>query len=156
MRNMDWRTRISLILSAVSLTLTVVLVQQMSLPKPRPVKAQELYDVVNATMKAVRSADYEGAYQCAASVSQQKYTLTQFQQLFQTHYQSLVDAASVEFGGTQVRGRSAMVEVYAVALRGEVKHYRFLLVHEKTGWRVKEVVDVRTWPPGHRLAGLRT
>lgn len=153
---MDWKSKVSLCLSAISLALIIVLIHQLTQPKVRVVKAQELYDTVNETMNAVRSANFESAYLKTSSSSQQKYTLDQFRQMFQTHYHGLMDAATVEFGGTQVRGKSALVEVYTVAARGEVKHYRFLLVHEKEGWRVKEVVDVRTWPPGHRLSGLRT
>jgi len=152
---MRWKTKISTLSASLTILVTGVLFQQIIQPKSRLVRSQELYEAVNGTMKAVRSADFESAYMRVANSSRQKYSVAQFRQLFQTHYHELLDASSFEFGKMELKGSAAMVELFAVGDRGEVRHYRFNLVFEGNDWRVKEVIDLHTWPPGHRLKGLR-
>ena len=122
--------------------------EHVSVPEPR-----ELFTVVNDQLAAFRAADYRGAYRYAASGVQQKFTLPQFEQMARRDYRHVASARRVEFGFVNVKGSSAVVQVFFFTANGTVRTFLYSLTAERQKWKIDDVQEVN---PSRRRKVLLT
>lgn len=114
---------------------------------------QELYSVVNSQLAAFRAEDFPGAYRCATSAFQQKFTLGQFEAMIRRDYAQVTHARRVEFGPVQIRGAAAALPVYFFQADGSVRSFLYSLMAEGGSWKITGAEEIRALPPAHQLSG---
>lgn len=119
-------------------------------PAPAP---HDLYSIVNSQLAAFRAKDFRGAYRYAASGTQQKFTLSQFQTMIRRDYSQITHARRVEFGFVDVRGRTAVVQVLFFADDGPARTVVYSLISEGNAWKIDGAVETRVLRPHQRFAG---
>ena len=67
---------------------------------------------MNRQLSALRTDDFDSAYQYAATGVQQKFSRTQFELMIRRDFSSMTEAHRVEFGAVQVAGAAALVQVF--------------------------------------------
>ena len=116
-------------------------------PAPR-----ELYSVVNNQLAAFRTADFSRAYRNASTRVQQKFSLPQFEGMIRRNYAEMIERQRVEFGLVQVRGETAILQVFFFAEDGKARSFLYSFVAEDGTWRIEGVEQVQL--PQSRQAGL--
>lgn len=120
-------------------------------PPPAP---HELYSVVNSQLAAFRASDFSSAYRNAASGVQEKFSLSQFENMVRRNYAAVTETHRVEFGTVQVEGASALVQVFFVAQDGGVQGFLYNLVAEEGAWKIEGVAPIPGSRPRQSLSGL--
>ena len=108
-----------------------------SAPAPR-----ELYSVVNEQLAAFRAEDFPSAYRYAGSAVHQKFTLSEFETMIRRNYAHMAHAQRVEFGLVDVRGSSAVMQVYFFDGRGAVRSFLYSLMAERGVWKIDGAEEV--------------
>jgi hypothetical protein len=121
------------------------------LPPPIP---RELFSVVNAQLRAVRSDDFRSAYRHAASGVQQQLSLPQFERRAREDYKPIAEAHRVEFGDVTAEGGQAIVQVFFFAADGSVRAFAYRMVQENEVWKISGVQELGQRLPHKRLSGL--
>lgn len=103
------------------------------LPPPAP---RELFAIVNQQLSAVRSSDFRSAYRYAAAGVQQRFTLPQFERMIRRRYPEMLRGSRVEYGQVVIRGSSAAVQVFVLAVDGSLRSFIFSLTREEDSWKV--------------------
>ena len=119
-------------------------------PPPAP---RELFAVVNEQLIALRAADFSSAYSYAATGVQQKFTVPQFESMIRRHYDELTHAQRIEFGSVNVRGSSALVQVFIFDEYGTVRAFVFNLTSEGKTWKIGGAEELRIYRAKGALAG---
>lgn len=119
-------------------------------PAPAP---RELYSVVNNQLTAFRADDFRSAYRYASSGVQQRFTPKQFEAMIRANYADMARASRVEFGTIQVRGASAVVQVFCFAPNGTVRSLLFSMLVEENAWKIGGVEEVRVPSVPRQLHG---
>ncbi len=122
--------------------------EQVTAPAPR-----ELFAIVNQQLTAFRTADFQAAYQQAATGVQQRFTVVQFEKMVRQRYPDVVRGSRVEFGQVKVRGSNAIVQVFIVHANGATRSFLYSLTHEENAWRIDDVEELRRGWPGPELSG---
>jgi len=120
-------------------------------PPPAP---HELFVVVENRLTAFRLADYSTAYRQAASGVQQKFTVSQFEEMIRRDFREMTNAQRVEFGLVKINGSAAVVQVFFIDANGSTRSFLYSLTAEGRSWKINGVQPVRSAPPGHRPTGL--
>jgi uncharacterized protein DUF4864 len=136
-------------LCGVASVVTHHLRQRAPAPAPR-----ELFAVVNDQLTALRAADFTGAYRYAANGVQQKFTLSQFENMVRHSYSDMTRADHVEFGSVRVEGETAFVHVFFFAADGSVRSFLYNLIAEDNSWKISGVEEISVQPLRVPLAGL--
>ena len=120
---------------------------------PAP-SAHELFSVVNRQLYALRAADFDGAYQRAATGVQEKFSRAQFELMIRRDFASMTKAAQVEFGAVEIAGASALVQVFLTTPTGATRVYLYSFSAERDGWKIDGVQPLSRQPVRH-LPGVR-
>ncbi|MES2569963.1 MAG: DUF4864 domain-containing protein [Verrucomicrobiota bacterium] len=153
---MNRRSKVGLMLCCLAICGTAAVVRSgldFHRPPPRPA---ELYEVVWQQISAFRTADYSRAYQQVSTTFQERFNIEAFVDLVRTDYPDLLRAERVEFGGMQISGRHAMIQVYFVLGDGDVIPVLYGLIHEENRWKIDGARVQKRWPVGRRLGGMRS
>jgi len=119
-----------------------------------PPATKELYSLVNRQLSAFRAADFDGAYQHAATGVQQKFSRSQFELMIRRDFSPMTEPAQVEFGAVRVAGAAALVQVFLTAPDGVVRGFLYSFTTEPDGWKIDGVQPLGAQPL-RRLPGLR-
>ena len=119
-----------------------------------PPTDRELYSVVNRQLSALRAADFESAYQRAATGVQEKFSRTQFELMIRRDFASMTEAAKVEFGAVEIGGATALVQVFLTTADGTTRVYLYSFSAEGDGWKIDGVQSLGRQPI-HHLPGMR-
>jgi hypothetical protein len=120
-------------------------------PEPRA-----LYETISKHIGACRTADFQSAYEQAATRVQRNLTLVEFERGVRGDPAQTNHRMRVEFGPIRWLKRSALVEVYYVAPDGGVIPRLYLLVPERGSWRIAMVERFRSWVDGSHIRGTRS
>lgn len=113
-----------------------------------PVK-QELTRVIGSQLSDFRRGDFAGAYAFADSLLQAQVTPAMFEHMVKTGYPAMVECRSTSFGLCLDNGAEALMIVGIMNRSGRILQYRYILRHERSGWRISGVVRVRA--EGHTV-----
>ena len=111
-----------------------------------PVKA-ELVRVIDTQLSDFRRNDYAAAFAFADSDLQAQVTTNTFEHIVKTGYPAIARSRSASFGVMLDNGEEAVVAVSITSQSGRVTHYRYVLRHERSGWKISGVFRV---PPQGR------
>jgi len=160
----DWSDRLylpmtrtikaSLLLFFLSLCGAAILVTAHLRRQAPPPTPHELFVVVENQLSAFRMADYSSAYRQAASGVQQKFTVSQFEEMIRRDFSEMTNAQRVEFGFARIDGPAAVVQVFFVDENGSARAFLYSLTAEGASWRISGVEPMRSGPQGHRPTGL--
>jgi hypothetical protein len=120
-----------------------------------PPAPHELFVVVENQLTAFRVADYSGAYRQAASGLQQKFTVSQFEEMIRRDFGEMTSDQRVEFGFAKINESVAVVQVFFVDENGSTRSFLYSLTAEGVSWKISGVRPMPSAPPGHRAPGLR-
>ncbi|MDB6155090.1 MAG: hypothetical protein JWL90_3543 [Chthoniobacteraceae bacterium] len=152
---MNRRGKVSLVFCCFAICGAAAVVRS-GLEFPRqPARPAELYEVVWQQISAFRTADYSRAYQQVSTTFQERFDIQAFAELVRTDYPDLLRAQHVEFGGAQIAGHHALIQVYFVLGDGDVVPVLYGLVNEEHRWKIDGVRVDKRWPIGRRLGGMR-
>jgi hypothetical protein len=147
-------TKASFLFFFFSLCASAILVTHHArsrVPTPAP---HELFSVVETQLAAFRAADYSSAYRHAASGVQQKFTVPQFEAMIRRDYGPITNAQRIEFGGVEVNGSAAIVQVFFTDENDSVRSFLYSLIAEGDSWKINGVQQSHSSLRGRRLAGL--
>lgn len=116
----------------------------------------DLYSVVNQQLKALHTDDFPAAYAHASTGLQQKFTLAQFADMIRTDYPRIARADHVEFGGVELRGRHALIQVFFIGHDTQVIPCIYALVNEGNGWKVDGVQILQRGHARLKLNGIQS
>ncbi len=119
------------------------------------VPPSELYEVVRQQINAFRSSDFASAYRQASSSFQEKVNMEAFSDFARSEAPGVGRAERVEFGAVRFDGRHAFVPVYLFMADGDVVPCVYSLVQEENGWKIDGSRQLKRWPAGRRLGGVR-
>ena len=146
-------TKISLLLFFFALCGSAIVVTHLHQKRTPAPAAQELYSIVNRQLSALRSDDFDSAYQYAATGVQQKFSREQFELMIRRDFSSMTEAHRVEFGALQVAGAAALVQVFLTTPGGEVASFLYSFTAEADGWKINGVQPIGP-QPARRPCGL--
>lgn len=122
---------------------------------PGPPEPRELYETVVRHLEACRAEDFPLAYHAAASETQERLSLVQFERKLRADWGAVARAHHVELGGAgTVRGnreRATVDMLFVLNARGEVIVRRYFLVREDGAWKVDRSEFTAGWPQGPRV-----
>jgi len=113
---------------------------RMSEPSVR----QAITRVIASQLAAFRQEDYHAAYKYASSGLQTQMPLPAFEKMVRNNYGAMPKSRSEEFGLILDNGQEALVNVEVISESGHHVHYQYLMLQEKTGWRIGGVKSVVT------------
>jgi len=102
----------------------------------------ELQRVVEAQLTAFREDDYPKAYEFAASSIKAQVSLPAFERMVKSGYPLIAHNRAVQFGVVVDNGDHAVASV-TVLSEGRTRHYQYILQHERTGWKIAGVAEVK-------------
>lgn len=146
--------KISLLLFFFALCGAAIVVTHLHQKRTPAPAAKELYSIVNQQLSALRSDDFDSAYQYAASQVQQKFSREQFELMIRRDFSSMRAAHRVEFGAIQVAGAAALVQVFLTAPDGAMRGFLYSFTAETDGWKIDGVQSLGA-RPDRRLPGMR-
>lgn len=114
-----------------------------------PPQARELFSAVHQQLTEFRAADFVSAYRHSAVGVQEKFSLTQFEEMVRRDYASMTQAGSVEFGEVHVVGNAALVQVYLTTPDGAVRAFLYSFTAEADGWKIDGVQPLGPLPQRH-------
>jgi hypothetical protein len=144
----------SLLLFFFSLCATAIFVTHDLRSRTPPPLPRELYSVVSNQLAAFRASDFSRAYRNASSGVQQKFSLSQFENMIRRNYAEMLQSHRVEFGFIQVQGASALVQVFFFGEDGSVQSFLYSLVGEDETWKIEDVEPGRVSRPRQHMTGL--
>ena len=130
----------------------VLLTRQMQLRAPAPAP-HELFSVVEKQLADFRASDYPNAYLNAASGVQQKFTMPQFEAMIRREYPQMTNARRIEFGFVEVKGSTAVVQVFFLGESGIPSSFLYSLIAEGKAWKISGVQQVRSAPSARQFSG---
>ncbi|MEY2489533.1 MAG: hypothetical protein QOC70_1475 [Verrucomicrobiota bacterium] len=145
----------SLLFFALSLCGAAIFVTdhvRRQVPPPAP---HELFAVVEKQLTAFRAADYSSAYRQAASGVQQKFTVSQFEEMIRHVYGEMTNAQRIEFGFVKINGSAAVVQVFFIGESGATRSFLYSLTAEGESWKINGMQPMQSAAPGRRSAGLQ-
>jgi hypothetical protein len=104
---------------------------------------KELQRVVASQLSAFREDDYPRAFEFAASSIRAQLSLPAFERMVKNSYPGIAKSSAVQFGIILDNGDHALVNVTTIGTR-QTHHYQYVLQHERTGWKVAGVAEVRS------------
>ncbi len=104
---------------------------------------EELTRVVRGQLTAFRNEDYLRAYELAADELRSQIPLPAFERMVKMRYPSIARSSSVKFGVIVDNGDEAIVNVAITGDGGGITNYQYFLQHQKSGWKVGGVVEVK-------------
>jgi hypothetical protein len=105
---------------------------------------QELERVIGTQLSAFREDDYPKAYEFASSTIKANMALPAFERMVKTMYPVIAQSSDAQFGVILDNGDHALVNVTIVGSAGRSHHYQYILDHERAGWKISGVVEVKS------------
>ncbi|XHR27419.1 MAG: DUF4864 domain-containing protein [Chthoniobacteraceae bacterium] len=119
-------------------------------------KPADLFEAVRGQMEACRSGDYPSAYRQTSATVREKCPPERFADQVRNDSARMVQAARVEFGPWQRRGRRAVVEVFFIGRDGTVTPCVYSLVSEAQAWKIEGTRWLAPSRQTLRMGGLRS
>jgi hypothetical protein len=119
-------------------------------------KPANLFDAVRMQMEACRSGDYPSAYLQTSATVREKCPPERFADQARNENARIAQAARVEFGPWQRRGRRAVVEVFLIGHDGTVNPCLYSLVCEGEAWKIEGTRWLQPSRQSLRMTGLRS
>jgi hypothetical protein len=104
---------------------------------------QELQRVVGSQLAAFRADDYPKAFEFAASSIKAQMSLPAFERMVKNGFPGIAHNSAAQFGFILDNGDHALVNVTLISA-GQTHHYQYVLQHERAGWKVAGVVEVKS------------
>jgi hypothetical protein len=103
---------------------------------------RELVRVIDSQLSDFRRGDYSAAYAYADSDLKAQVSTNTFERIVKTGYPAIARSRSASFGVILDNGEEALVTVGILTQSGRLMHYRYLLRHERGGWRISGVFRI--------------
>ena len=143
---MNRLVKISLLIFFFALCGAAIVATHLARERTPTPAAKELYSIVNRQLFALRSDDFDSAYQHASSGVQQKFSRAQFELMIRRDFWSMTEAQRVEFGAVQVAGGAALVQVFLTAPDGTMRGFLYSFTAEPAGWKINGVQPIGPQP----------
>jgi hypothetical protein len=104
----------------------------------------QLRQVIEAQLTAFRQDDYARAYNFAGSALKTQVSLPAFERMVKSTYPAIAKSSAVQFGVILDNGEEALVNATIAGESGGLRHYQYILLRERSGWKIIGVTEVKS------------
>jgi hypothetical protein len=104
----------------------------------------QLRQVIESQLTAFRQDDYARAYNFAGSALKTQVSLPAFERMVKAAYPVIAKSSAVQFGVILDNGEEALVNATIAGESGGLHHYQYILIRERSGWKIIAVNEVKS------------